>query len=300
MTTQQLKPKAWAIRLTQVLDATLAGSPDRFPVKVKPLAMDYSRQVFKDDPVVRVEGASLGSFEGCLKRIPHEGGWGILHNTGVSPGRARFTLAHEFGHYLLHRMLIDGEGGMSCTPDDIACGSANGPNMEKEADEFASWLLMPLNDFRKQLHPRDAADLHILSQCANRYGTSLLATTLKWLSYTERRAALITANDDFVKWAVSSGPALRTGAFLRTRGTPPIEVHPSSNLATGREDRDGTVQAPEVWFGEQSREMTLIPDGYRFGMSLVILGDPPDRAWDDDNGDDGNESRLPSTDKHMR
>lgn len=281
------QPLAWANRLTLLMNAAIGTSENRFPIDVSSLALDYSRHVFREDPIVRVDGAPLGKFEGCLRHIPELNGWGILHNTGVSEGRARFTLAHEFGHYLLHRALAGGAGGkLLCTSDDIAKGSINGRNIEREANAFAAALLMPLDDFRAQLPARAVPDLDILSACADRYGTSLVATTLKWLSYTECRAALVVATDDFVNWAVSSEPACRTGAFLRTKGTPPIDVHPASLLSTGLEDRTGVVQDAAVWFGEESREMTLIPDGYGFGMSLVLLGDAPEREWSTDGEDD--------------
>jgi hypothetical protein len=280
--------KAWASRLTHILNASLGGTPDRFPVKVGPVALDYSRQAFPDDPIRVVEGDPLGRFEGCLRPIGDgKPGWGILHNTGVSPGRARFTLAHEFGHYLAHRHLA-GTDGFSCSADDIARGQAAGRNIEREADEFAAALLMPFDDFRRQVGARDRADLHLLSACADRYGTSLLATVLRWLAYTERRAVLVVARDGFVDWSRSSEPALRTGAYLRTRGGPPVEV-PAGALM-GAPDllldmRAGIARGPSVWFGEESVEMTLVADAYDFTASLILLGDAADRPVHEEDED---------------
>lgn len=280
--------KAWATRLTQILNASLGGTPDRFPVEVGPVALDYSRQAFPDDPIRIVQGASLGRFEGCLRPVGDgKPGWGILHNTGVSPGRARFTLAHEFGHYLAHRHLA-GSAGFSCSADDIARGQAAGRDIEREADEFAAALLMPFDDFRRQVGARDAADLHLLSACADRYGTSLLATVLRWLAYTERRAVLVVARDGFVDWSRSSEPALRTGAYLRTRGGSPVEVPAGALMAAPDpllDMRAGVARGPSVWFGEESVEMTLIADAYDFAASLILLGDAPGRPIPDEDED---------------
>lgn len=56
--------------------------------------------------------------------------------------RARFTLAHEFGHYLLHRHLV-AAGELACSADDIARGQAAGRSIEREADDSDAALLMP-------------------------------------------------------------------------------------------------------------------------------------------------------------
>lgn len=281
-------PKAWATRLTRILNACLGGGPGRFPVQVGPLAMDYTRQAFPEEPIRVVEGASLGRFEGCLRPIGGGvPGWGILHNTGVSAGRARFTLAHEFGHYLVHRRLA-GRDGFACSADDVARGQAAVREIEREADEFAAALLMPLDDFRLQVAARDAADLHVLSACADRYGTSMVATVLRWLSYTERRAVLVVARDGFVDWSRSSGPALRTGAYLRTRGGPPVEVPAGALMAAPDpllDMRSGAARGPSVWFGEESVEMTVVADAYDFVASLVLLADAPETLTPDDDDD---------------
>lgn len=283
-------PKAWAGRFTHILNASSANSSTtRFPVDVGALARDYTQQVFPDEPITVVQGEKLGRFEGSLRLVrPGGSEWGILYNTGVSPGRARFTLAHEFGHYLLHRHFA-GRDGILCSTDDIARGQVGGVNIEREADDFAAALLMPLDDFRRQITPNALADLHSISACANRYGTSLISTVLKWLSYTERRAVLVVARDGYVDWSRSSEAALKTGAFLRTKSGSPIEVPAESLIANPDplvDMRAGITQRPSVWFGLESREMTLVADAYDFRASLILLGDAPDRSFSSDQEED--------------
>ena len=100
-------PKGWAIHLSKLVKLFHeAHGLDRFPIKVAPLAMEYSRQVFPDASITLVEGIALSSqFDGMLMPSPRgEGEWGIVYNNAIqSPGRINFTLAHELGHYLLHR-----------------------------------------------------------------------------------------------------------------------------------------------------------------------------------------------------
>jgi hypothetical protein len=95
-------PKAMANRLSHLL--TQVRGPDRFPVAVAELAVEYSRQCFPGEPIAKVQGEDLEGFEGMLTRHPSGTKWLLLYNSGsASEGRRRFTIAHEFGHYLLHR-----------------------------------------------------------------------------------------------------------------------------------------------------------------------------------------------------
>lgn len=64
-------------------------------------------------------------------------------------GRFRFTLAHELGHWVLHRSLFVAQSGHSvlfgddASPDVICRSTGRRPLIERQADEFAGCLLMP-------------------------------------------------------------------------------------------------------------------------------------------------------------
>lgn len=280
-------PRAWAAQLTALLNARSSnGGPKRFPVDAGWLAKEFSRQRYPDEPITRVDGEDLEGFEGCL--MPFEDGsgrWGIAYNNRASPGRIRFTLAHELGHYLLHRKGA-ARDGISCSVRDVARGQAGAKAIEREADEFAAWLLMPFDDLRGQVPPRSRPDLHRLSEVAERYGTSLLSTCLRWLECTEQRALLVVSRDGYIDWSRSSLTALRTHAFFRPSSGPPIEVPPLSLAARPGEAADpkgGLRLGADVWFGSPSVEMAVVADAYDFTMSLVILDDPPDRDWSEND-----------------
>ncbi|EHK54646.1 ImmA/IrrE family metallo-endopeptidase [Allomesorhizobium alhagi] len=83
-----------------------------------------------------------------------------FNTTARYPGRERFTLAHELGHYVLHRRPL--------TASDYANGASprSGLRMlalqsnkwqesdrerQEQADTFASFLLMPIDDYRKHM-----------------------------------------------------------------------------------------------------------------------------------------------------
>ena len=262
-------PIAWANRLSAVLTATLGN--ERFPVDVEQLAIEYTRQVF-DDPVTKVIGEPLDEFEGAL--FPSPSGkprWLIAYNSALtSGGRIRYTQAHELGHYLLHR-----KPGQSirCRAHDMLIWDAAYQRREAEANQFASYLLMPMDDFRRQVDGQ-AIDLALLGFCADRYGVSLAAAILKWLEFTPEFAVLVVSCDGFIEWASSSKPALRKGAFFRTRNRPPIPV-PEGTLATqpsGYLNPDCMDHPCGVWFRSfAATEFAVISERYEMALSLLLL-----------------------------
>ena len=226
--TAQLSPQRWANTLTALLNIVFGEGSDRFPVKVPQLAKDFSHQRYGDDPVTLVKGGQLPGFEGALCRAPAgKKGWGIIYNNTItSPGRINFTLAHEFGHYLLHREVYP--DGLECGPQDMVRWDNEYAQIEQQANEFAATLLMPLDDFRRQIDSKSKPTLDDIGACAERYQVSLIAATLRWLQYTERRSLLVISRDGFILWARSSPKALRTGAYFKTANRPPIPIPDAS------------------------------------------------------------------------
>ena len=190
MTTDRMTPQKWAYQLTHILNA-YASDRERFPVNVKAVAKDFSHHKYPDDPITKIKGSSLPGFDGGLFKAPKgRKGWGIIYNNSMrSTGRINYTLAHEFGHYLLHR--LDYPDGIECSEQDMVRWDSAYGKVEHEANIFAANLLMPLDDYRKQISPKTVIDLDMNEHCANRYAESLIAATLRWLEYTERRAILV-------------------------------------------------------------------------------------------------------------
>ncbi len=267
--TKPRAPTRWATDISSILNKVLGS--DHFPIKVADIAKEYSRKVFPDDPITRVEGTPLNSFDGALLRAGSKE-WGIVYNNAIiSTGRINFTLAHEFGHYLIHRFAHP--DGMRCGDQDMVRWESDYRQMEQEANTFAAYLLMPFDDYRRQIDARSAVDFDALSHCADRYEVSLVAAALRWIDYTERRAVLVCARDGYILWARSSKLALRTAAFFRTsRGPIPL---PDRSVAARRlmipNSRAPTDHPPGVWFAEPCVEMTVFADNYDFSVSLLQL-----------------------------
>lgn len=254
MTAELLSAPKAAIRLTHILELFCTTHDiDRFPVDVEYIALGCAEIFGWPDPITKIEAADIDKFEGCLFPSDNKKNWLVLYNNTLSEGRIRFVKAHELGHYILHRTLKD---SFECTNSDMLNWTDDEKNLEAQADRFSSYLLMPLNDYRKQVPNK--IELDCFSHCADRYGVSLIAAILKWLEYTEEKAILVLSRDGFINWASSSKPAMRSGAFFRTRNN--IISVPIGSLAADsriKHNRTGTQIPLSVWFKDAEEEITL-------------------------------------------
>jgi len=94
--------------------------------------------------------AELGLIQAYSKILPDETSGQIYKknnqyyieaNRNHHPNRRRFTVAHELGHYLLHKDVLDEKGEILERSDKIY--NEEELQMEREANEFAAELLMP-------------------------------------------------------------------------------------------------------------------------------------------------------------
>jgi IrrE N-terminal-like domain len=262
-------PQGWAKRLNAELSATYGT--EHFPVDVERLALDYTKWHF-DDPITKIVGQPLEDFEGGL--FPSPSGkprWLIAYNSAIPlKERLRYTVAHELGHYLLHRRR--GEK-ILCRLQDMSIWRGEYQRREVEANRFAAGVLMPTDDYCRQVKGQ-RIDLELFRFCAERYGVSLTPAILKWLSFTPELAILVRSLDGFIDWGVSSTPAFRNGAFFRTRGCPPRPV-PDSSLAAqmGNRASSGRREHPcGVWLPRfEVTELAIASDRYDMTLSLLLL-----------------------------
>lgn len=240
-----------------------------FPVKVEPIALEYTQRF--SDPITKIKGHDVSGIEGMLVKRKQKNDWCILFDETIPiSGRINFTLGHELGHYLLHRNELN---EFKCGQGDLLdYDSPESRQREKEANKFASYLLMPIDDFRTQIQgQRISVDL--LGHCADRYGVSFTAATLKWLEFTDETAMLAVARDDFICWSYSSQSARRLGIHF-PRGTP---VPPVSRDHIGQQDLDARNDSRRVsqgvWHPTLEAEETVIVSD-RFDMAIFLVRFP--------------------------
>ena len=255
--TDPVGPKAWGITLAKMWGA-------RFPVDPQLIALEYSAK--RADPISKIKGHPVDGIEGML--IQRESrAWYILYNENiVVPGRIKFTIGHELGHYLLHRQ---GQEEFRCGQRDIL-GGQDSRMLEDEANLFASYLLMPMDDFRRQVDGQQIS-LKLLGHCAERYGVSLTAAILKWLEFTDEIATLVFGRDSYVLWSRSSEAAMQLRLFRRHGSVLPAGSLAADGHAFNIDDCTGMSMPAGVWhLAEETREMKIGSDQYDFSISLVL------------------------------
>ena len=268
------KPIAVANNLIKLLDIVLGV--DRYPVDLKWLALEYSREKFPNAYIEDITDDDLPGFEGALyKKVKNnsEPRWLIIYNNQIiKPERINFTLAHEFGHYLLHR---DEEAKFECSQENLS-SFYDYAEREVEANRFAAQLLMPIHDFREQVNGCEF-NFELMEHCTNRYQASLTAVVLKWIEFTSKRAIIVVSRDGFILWTRSSTPAFKSGVYIKTVDSPPVPI-PEKSLASQRSNFHTTkveFQHPAgVWWEDESvKELTVFPKKFDIVLTLLLFSD---------------------------
>lgn len=126
------------------------------------------------DHGVQVLEADMYDMSGALKR--ESGSWKIYINRQDSSTRQIFTLAHELGHFFLHREedeeFVDGDFVMNRDED------AKYRRTEMEANEFAGCMVMPEETIRRRLGERIPDDETVVD-LASQFQVSPLAMAIR-------------------------------------------------------------------------------------------------------------------------
>ncbi len=267
-------PQKVAIRLSQILNIT--KGLDHFPVDVRELALSYSKSTCStsEDRLIAILGADLSNdIDGILQKTPN--GWVIIYNNSIKYlGRINFTIAHEFGHYLLHRKKYP--NGLQCTKNDIYNDSIKRA-IETEANIFASYLLMPFDDFRKEsnLYPFGPT---LFENLAKKYNTSLTATILKWIDMTDKKAMAIFSDNVFIEWKKQSNALYKTKIISAKKSSTPEEIPSNSityKLFYNRSDAHYEKDQNGIWAKEGiiTEEVAFVSPELEFAITVVLFND---------------------------
>lgn len=140
------------------------------PIDVRDIAEEHERlDVQKHADPRAAAGVSLKEAPGALSGIllPADRRiWVNAEEAARSAARTRFTIAHELGHWHLHRAGA-GMNARFCRPDDVG---ATGPELrstrrlEREANRFAAALLMPEGLIRERAEAVRLSVPHLAKQ----------------------------------------------------------------------------------------------------------------------------------------
>ena len=203
--TQTISPKTQAINLSKHWQTI---GPNTYPLDLDQLIEGtFKNSSFSDQ--LNIDKQVFNSFEGALLRTENTRTWTILLNRAVeNERRRRFTFAHELGHFMCHRELQDKFEDSADSINDFHT------DIENQANEFASWLLMPANLLREEFFD-STWSTETLCEIGNRFETSLQASAIRYVDMAKKPVAFIVSRDGMILWAKknASAPFLSSYCF---------------------------------------------------------------------------------------
>ena len=207
-------------------------------------------------------------LDGCDARIVGYGNDSIITiNQANSERRQRFSIAHELGHWLLHRGLQ-----LVCSVDETSFGEK--PWSERQADRFAADLLLPLYIFEPLARSFGKLSLGVASELANQFQTSLTSTAIRLVEIERSAAFLVCHGLSGRKW-------YQRALGVPERWHPKLELAPESPaMATlfGRQQDDWKAKRVKAtaWFDSRRAEGYFVYEqSARVGkdqiLTLVVL-----------------------------
>lgn len=226
--------------------------------------------VLEDIAMVRGVLVIEGALEGAEARLVRRGEHGIIRvKKALEVGRKRFAIAHEMGHWELHKDVL------SEIYSENTIKGYGSTKIEIEANIFASELLMPTNMFRPkcvELQP----SFQSIKRLADEFATSLTAATVRFVDETEYSCAVVFSERGKISWWRKSRSCEEIW-FERQQ-----EIREGSlawDCLAGKDasQLEGTVDA-EAWVNEAERyeitkvfEQSILLAGHSVVMSLIWI-----------------------------
>lgn len=140
------------------------------------------------------------ALDGCEARIVGLQEKAIITvNSNSSPQRQRFSIAHELGHWALHRGLT-----LECRADAVEVNAMRKRKQESAADKYASRLLMPEYLLGPELSKSKKLDIAIIQKIASEFDVSLTAAAIRCVESDHYPSLLVCHGVSGRKWFVRS------------------------------------------------------------------------------------------------
>lgn len=190
----------------------------------------------------------------------------IVINSNVgSESKKRFTIAHELGHYFLpnHKGIA-----YNCIIKDQTLGDSSLFEEEREANEFASELLMPTKIF-KEIIAHVNIDLNIPSavKIAKYFNVSKIAAAIKLLQFfNDEKALLVYSHKGKIIWSLSF---LEEKLNLISYRIPPLSLTFETLANAAKNEVRCKVLSSKVWLDTD--------DDYKLSEEVLCYKDYPVR-----------------------
>lgn len=187
-------------------------------------------------------------------------------NPSGSRGRERFSIAHEVGHWKLHRGR-----SFRCRADTPDNNLASDQTLEKEADTFAAHLLMPGVLFEPAVRAFGKPNFKQLGEVAGAFETSLMATALRLANINTLPAIVACYNRSGLRWRIAAGDVPKRWWLKRKADE---DTFTFDLLSSGKECRHLGKQSADAWFDNDDAAKYEVLEQcvpLRDGEALVLI-----------------------------
>jgi hypothetical protein len=225
---------------------------------------DLDIEAIAFDAGVHVEYENLIGCEATLV------GFGSRAIATIKPsgarGRERFSIAHELGHWERHRGK-----SFQCRVDDQSNNLASNSILEREADDFASHILMPSTLFNPVIKSLKWPSLNQFEEVADLFKTSTLATTIRLAKIDTLPVVIASYTGAKRRWFTFS-PHVPRRWWLKEMLDEDSFAHDLLN--SGTPCKTPRKQSADAWFmNDDAEEFEVLEQCYSHsdGQVLVIL-----------------------------
>jgi len=242
------------------------------PHKVCELLSDESFPIEYVEKPLKTDGV-----EGMAHCLPKGGALIIVNDKVDNAGRRVFTAAHELGHVLLH--IQEGkEKAFECSNKSM---ESKDP-FEKEANQFASALLMPKTIIGNKIM-LEGLSWRLIQTIMADCETSLIAAAIRVVLISDEQCALVVHKDGEM-WTPTKSKAFHSAGYF-------IRKAPFSKDLDTSEDLPSNKLSDELWECEPSDwgiSGKYLPDEilyysihnkeYKRTMSLILVPEIEEEA----------------------
>ncbi|WP_418126476.1 ImmA/IrrE family metallo-endopeptidase [Variovorax sp. 160MFSha2.1] len=207
------------------------------------------------------------AMTGCEASLVGVGNRGIVTvTTGISPERRRFSIAHEIGHWEQHH----GQS-FSCRVEERALDKVE-KSKEREADDYASSLMMPRDMFKEAIKARKSGvSLALISDLGAAFKVSFPAAAIRFAELSGEPVVLIFNGVGDGRWW--SARSRRVPEHLWLKRQVESDSYASDLLLAGAATTKNQGKMPaELWFESITEDRFEVQEhSIRFSEGVYTL-----------------------------
>lgn len=246
-----------------LVEQVLSAFNERAPVDLLRIA--------SEEGIELLEGDFGDDFHGRLEFLRDLGAFALYHprlETARYPGRVRFSIAHELGHYFIESHREGIINGLFHNSEEGFCSPSV---VEAEADRFASALLIPAKAIKSAMGSRQFLTLAQILALAYRCEASAQATAFRYARFAEEPCIAVVSSASQILYAFASDEA--DGLGFKRLGISRVPSGSATAQATSSNSSDIFEAATDTtrWFSQRSRTAELWEEAVRLGSSSLVL-----------------------------